>query len=302
MSRTPDGAGTCTGRRGGGHRRLLGRSLVAVLALLVGTAGAAVAATELLLPDPDGQVLTLLLLGSDDGPPRGGDLREARADAFHLLFVSGDRQHATFVSLPRDSWVEVPGWGSTRINACLNAGPEGCVETVEAEFGVEVDGYLLTSMNGLKRAFEEFGRIAVDVETPLSHGGQDIPETGRQELSGSQTLTYARDRKNRSGGDFQRSRAQSEILALAHREVLEAGSIERVVDAVAVLRRHSVTDLGGAELLRLGFEAMRLPPGNVERELVPAGVGRVGAASVVFLQDGAYDLVEDAAADGRIDQ
>ena len=299
MSRARTSAASPAPARGLG--RLLRRLLLPVLALLVATAGVAVATTDLLLPTPDGEVLTLLLLGSDDGPPRGGDLREARADAFHLLFVSGDRQHATFVSIPRDSWVDVPGWGTTRINACLNAGPEGCVDTVEAEFGVDVDGYLLTSMNGLKSAFDEFGRISVDVGTPLSDGGQDIPETGRQELTGSQTLTYARDRKNRSGGDFQRSRAQSEILALAHGEVVEAGSIERVVEAVAVLRRHVVTDLEGTQLLRLGLEALRLPPGNVERELVPAGVGQAGAASVVFLRPGAYDLIEDAAADGRID-
>ena len=283
-------------------RLLLRRLILSILVLLPLLGGTALAAQELLLPEPDGDVLTLLLLGSDDGPPRGGDLRNARADAFHLLFVSGDRQHASFVSIPRDSWVDVAGWGTTRINACLNNGPDGCVETVEGEFGVEVDGYLLTSMNGLKGAFEEFGGVTVDVTTPLFNGGQDIAETGPQTLSGSQTLTYARDRKNRSGGDFQRSQAQSELLAIAHRQVSEAGSIERVIEAVTALRRHTVTDLSGPELLRLGFEAMRLPPENVSRELVPAGVGRAGAASVVFLDAAAYDLIDDAAADGRIDE
>ena len=294
-------SGTEPPRRAGRRGRRLRRWLVPVLVLTLLTGGGALAADELLLPRTDGEVLTLLLLGSDDGPPRGGDLREARADGFHLLFVSGDRQHATFVSIPRDSWVTVAGWGETRINACLNSGGQGCVDTVEAEFGIEVDGYLLTSMNGLKRAFDAFGRIRVDVATPLFNGGQDIPETGPQKLTGSQTLTYARDRKNRSGGDFQRSRAQSEVLAIAHRDLAEAASIERVIDAVTVLRRHTVTDLSGAELLRLGFEAMKLPPENVARELAPARLGQAGAASVVFLDSAAYELIEDASDDGRID-
>lgn len=262
--------------------------------------GAASAAQHWLLPEPDGEVLTLLLLGSDDGPPRGGNPLVARADSIQLLFVSGDRSDASIISLPRDSWIPVAGRGTTRINACLNGGPTACVQTVEQEFDLDIDGYLATSMNGFKAAVDAFGGLVVDVPRPVYNGGMDVPETGRQRLTGSQSLTYGRDRKNRPDGDFGRSRAQSQMLALAHAEVTSSGELAAALEAVTILRRHTVTDLSGPRLARLAFEALHLPPDNVARELAPARLGTAGAASVVYLESGAYDLIRDAADDGRI--
>lgn len=275
-------------------------AIAVVVALLAGTG--ALAGERLLLAPPGGDgVLTLLLLGSDEGPSRSGDPLAGRADGVQLLFVAEDRRHATFVSIPRDSWMSVAGRGNSRINACLVRGPEPCVTTVEQEFGIEVNGYLMTSMRGFVNAIETFGRMTVEVPTPVFNGGADITTAGEQQLTGSQSLTYARDRKNRPGGDFDRSRAQAELLAIGHAEVVRAGDLGAVLDAVAVVRRHTVTDLRGPQLVRLGFEAMRLPPENVERTIAPARVGAVGAASVVFLDDRAYDLIRDAADDARIE-
>lgn len=281
------------------RRRLL-TGIVVALVLLV--SGAALAHEHLFLPrvDDDDDPLTLLLLGSDEGPTRSQNPLSGRADGFQLLFVSGDRQHATFVSIPRDSWVPVAGMGTTRINACLVSGPDNCVATAEQVFDIEVDGYLLSSMRGFANAVNAFGGLTVDVPTAVYDGGVPITSPGEQELTGLQALTYARDRKNRPGGDFGRSQAQAELLALAHAEVVAAGSATAVLDAVTVLRRHAETDLGGATLVRHAFEALHLPPDNVARVLAPARVGTAGAASVVFLDDAAYALVRDAAEDARV--
>jgi polyisoprenyl-teichoic acid--peptidoglycan teichoic acid transferase len=278
------------------------RTLVATAALVaVAFSSAALATDELLLPAPaDDGVLTLLLLGSDEGPNRSPNPLVGRADGFQLLFVSGDRQHATFVSIPRDSYIPVAGRGTTRINACLVSGPENCVTTVEREFGIEVDHYLLTSMRGFANAVKAFGGLTVDVPTPVFDGGEPIRSAGVQHLEGLQALTYARDRKNRPGGDFGRSQAQAELLAIGHADVVGAGSVGAVLDAVTVLRRHSVTDLSGPQLVRFGFEAMQLPPANVQRALAPARLGMAGPAAVAFLQPAAYDLIRDAADDARI--
>jgi polyisoprenyl-teichoic acid--peptidoglycan teichoic acid transferase len=280
------------------RRRFL---LLLVVASLTLGGGAAVAVERLLLP-PVGadEVLTLLLLGSDEGPNRSENPLVGRADGIQLLFVSADRMHATFVSVPRDSYMPVPGRGTTRINACLVDGPENCVTAVENEFGVQVDGYLVSSMRGFARAIDAFGGITVDVPTPVFDGGYDIPSAGVQHLEGLQALTYARDRKHRPGGDFGRSQAQAELLAIAHSDVRAAGDVRSILDAVAVLRRHSVTDLSGPEIVRLAFEAAHLPPENVQRVLAPGNHGMAGAAAIVRLERGAYDLISDAATDGRV--
>jgi polyisoprenyl-teichoic acid--peptidoglycan teichoic acid transferase len=281
-----------------GRRRLV---LLATLVLLLGATAATAASDRLLLPRPDGDdVLTLLLLGSDEGPNRSENPLVGRADGVQLLFVSGDRQHATFVSIPRDAWIPVPGRGTTRINACLVSGPETCVATVQQEFGVDIDGYFVSSMRGFARAVDAFGGLTVDVPTPVFDGGYDIPQPGVQHLEGLQALTYARDRKNRPGGDFGRSQAQAELLAIAHADVVEAGDLGGVLEAIKVLRRHSVTDLSGPTIARLGFEALQLPPENVQRVLAPGYHSTAGAAAIVRLEPRAYEIIRDAAADGRV--
>ncbi|MFA9446372.1 LCP family protein [Egicoccus sp. AB-alg6-2] len=281
---------------GRGLHRLFVAALVA--GLLFG--GSAVALDRYALPAGDGEVLTLLLLGSDEGPPRSADPFRGRADGFQILFVSGDRQHATFVSVPRDAWVPVAGRGNGRINNCLLGGGERCMATVENEFGIEVDGYLVTSMDAFKAAVNAFGGLTVDVATPVSQGGASITSAGVQQLTGSQALTYGRDRKTRAGGDLTRSRAQAELLAVGHRQLVAEASPDRVLDVVSILRRHTVTDLSGPQLARLGFEALQLPPDNVQRVVAEGDNAFVGEAAVVRLRASAYQVIRDAADDARV--
>jgi polyisoprenyl-teichoic acid--peptidoglycan teichoic acid transferase len=261
--------------------------------------------------------LAILLLGSDAGPPRDDDTIRGRADGFQLLFVSAERDRATFVSFPRDSWVPVTGLGDNKINACLTRGPENCVSTVESVFGIEVDAYFVTSMWGFADAVNEFVgcdigdpeltrnctrglTVDVDFTCTANCGGFVITQRGEQQVSGFEALTLARNRGQRAEGDFTRSRSQAELLAIAHAEMQADGSIARMMDSLRILRRHSVTDLTLPQLTRLGLDAMRLDPANVERILAPSRIGTVGAASVVFLNDPAYDIVAEAAETGRL--
>jgi len=261
--------------------------------------------------------LAILLLGSDAGPPRDDDTVTGRADGFQLLFVSAERDHATFVSFPRDSWVPVTGMGDTKINACMTRGPENCVTTVEDVFAIDIDAYFVTSMWGFADAVNEFvgcdigdpevsrgctRGLTYDVDFTCSSGcgGFAIEERGVQTISGYEALTVARNRKSRADGDFTRSESQAELLAAAHAELKADGSVARMMDALRILRRHSVTDLTLPQLTRLGLDALRLDPAAVETTLAPARIGAVGAASVVFLEDETYDLVTETARTGRL--
>ncbi len=261
--------------------------------------------------------LAILLLGSDAGQPRDDDPLTGRADGFQILLVSADRQHASFVSVPRDSWVPVPGLGDTKINACLTRGADVCAETVENTFGIEIDGWFVTSMWGFADAVNEFVgcpigdpelsrectrglTVDVDYTCTASCGGFVIPQRGVQDLSGFEALTHARFRKSRTGGDFGRAQGQAELLAAAHASLQTDGSLAKMMDSLRVLMRHSATDLTMPQVVRLGLDAMRLDPANVDRVLLPSRIGTVGAASVVFINDEAFDLVAEAAATGRL--
>lgn len=287
----------------GTHQRLprhrLRRVAVGVATLVL--AAAAVAGTGILHWPLGGDVVTLLLLGSDRGPPRAeGPLSDrADADGFHVVFVAGDSSHATMVNVPRDAWVSLPGHGRSRIAGCLNYGPETCVATVEALWDLEVDDWLLTSMWGLGSAFEEFGGVEIEVDRPLTSGGPDLAP-GVQRL-GFGALTYARDRKSRPGGDFDRTAAQAELLRAAHRTLAAEGvSVREVADALAILRRHTITSAGSSELLRYAFAAAELAPEDIADVTLPGQVGWAGPANVVFLDPQAAGIVADAADDARV--
>jgi len=275
----------------------LGSMLALILALLL-LVPATLAAVVARADAAEGRVLTVLLMGSDTGPPRAGDPTRGRADGFQLLFVSADRQHASLVSVPRDSWVPVAGRGESRINSCLTAGPDACVRTVESLWGLRVDGWVVTSMWGFADAVNDFGGLTVDITRPVSTGGEDITTTGLQAINGYQALTWARDRKTRPGGDFTRSRSQAELLAVGQAHLHArgtAGAAQTVADIVA---RRATTSFSAAELSAYALQALQLPPGNVRRAGLPGRPGWAGPASVVFLEANAAAIVADAAADG----
>jgi LCP family protein required for cell wall assembly len=290
------------------------RAVAVLIGMLLLLPVLALATERLVAVQPQGdRTLVLLLLGSDAGPPRDDDTLSGRADGIQLLFVSAERDHATFVSIPRDSWLQVDGFGETKVNACLTRGPENCVTALERAFGIEIDGWMVTSMWGMADAVNEFTGcpsgpqdcdrgLVVDVDFTCTSqcGGLPIAQRGEQRLNGYQALTYARYRKGREGGDFGRAQGQAELLAIAHRDVATDGSVAKMMDALRILRRHVVTDLTMPQLARLGLDAMRVDPANVERQLIPSTTATIGAASAVRLLPGAYPLVLDAYDDARL--
>jgi LCP family protein required for cell wall assembly len=138
----------------------------------------------------------------------------ARADTVMLLHLP-DNGAPTLVSIPRDSYVEIPGEGSNKINAAYaSGGPALLVDTVEQSTGLRVDGYLEIGFGG----FVEVVRIAGGVHMCLDEPVQDektkldLP-AGCQDLEGAEALNYVRMRYSDPRGDLGRVERQREFLA-----------------------------------------------------------------------------------------
>lgn len=275
---------------------------IACGALLALTLAAGRAAAEGILRRPlgDDGVVTLLLLGSDMGPMRAGDPLDGRADAFHLLVVSPARGQATLVNVPRDGWVEIAGRGEGKINSCLVNGPEACVDTVEALWGVEVDAWFVTDFTAFMIAVDRLGGVVLDVPHELTGGGPDL-EPGTQHVDGAHALTFVRDRKNRAGGDFARTEAQATFLRELHAQLRDRSSVRRVAEAVAVLHETTLTNANASDLLHLAYLSATFEPSRVGSVTLPGQVGWAGTASVVHLDSDAAAVVADIATDGAYD-
>ena len=159
----------------------------------------------------------LLVVGS--GARLGDDVEHSLADSLHVLTINPDKHKATLIGIPRDSWVEIPGHGMSKINASLvEGGPDLLIQTVESISGLTIDYYALTTFWGMSQLYDNLGGLTIDVPFSMhdSYSGADF-EPGVQTLDGKEVLAFSRDRHSLSGGDFARSgERRTRARRLAH--------------------------------------------------------------------------------------
>jgi LCP family protein required for cell wall assembly len=241
--------------------------------------------------------IVLLTIGSDAGAPkfgRGGSMESGRADALQLVILDTVKRRGAVLSFPRDSYVNIPGHGTNKINAAMSfGGPRLLVATFEQLTGLTIDYYALTSFDGLTDIVNKVGGVQVNVDMNLrdAFAGAFL-DKGRRKLNGRQALAYARARKTLPGGDFDRSRHQGQLLlgGLGTFQRQVAQNPARVMTWLGVLRDEVKTDLPFPELLRLALLATKVPPSGIRNIPVPSVAGSAGSASVVRLLPGAYAL------------
>lgn len=264
--------------------------------------------------DEEEDPVTFLLLGSDSrisaGDPEQWEAGGQRTDAMMIAQVSGDRDAVTVMSIPRDSWVPIPGHGEAKINAAFSfGGPALAVETVEELTGVPIDHVAIADFESFAALTDELGGVNITLDQPLTASGETL-EPGTQHLDGEQALQYARERKNVEGGDFGRVQRQQNwmraIMSSAfHRDVLSrpnrlVGLLETVSETIAVDENLTISTMRG-----LALDSRDLRPDDVHFITAPnQGTGRSpdGAQSTVVLDDEPLAQVSEAFADGTIDE
>jgi LCP family protein required for cell wall assembly len=246
--------------------------------------------------------LFILVLGSDARP--GQNVERERADSIHLIGVDVRRRRATILGFPRDSWVHIPGHGTTKINSALTfGGPRLMVRTIESLTGIRIDLWMLASFGGLVRMVDGVGgfRFYVPRRMQDSASGANF-RRGRQHFNGRDALAFSRDRHDVPGGDFGRSRNHGRLMlaALSRLRQVFKNDPGKVFGWVAVGWRNLRTNLGVGTLLDLALTATTIPPRRVRNLLVPARNGRAGAASVVFISSSARRIYADMRRDGVV--
>ncbi|MDP8958669.1 MAG: LCP family protein [Actinomycetota bacterium] len=235
----------------------------------------------------------ILAIGSDARP--GQDPPSSRSDSLHILTSVLPSGRGAIVGIPRDSWVEAPSGGSTKITNIMAAGgPEATLQTVGSLSGLPLEGYLLTGFAGFVDLVNDFGGIDVEIPFAMSDPSSGASfNPGEQYLHGWNALAFARNR-HLPGGDFTRSLHQGIIIEAVLDKARSQG-IAHLPAHLATLTTHATTNLGPEALLTLAAGAYELKPEAVENVVVPGSVGTVGSASVVFIGDGADQVFADLA-------
>ncbi|GAB2606379.1 LCP family protein [Pseudactinotalea suaedae] len=251
--------------------------------------------------------LNVLLLGSDSrisaGDPGQWEYGAQRTDAIMLVHISGDRESVQVMSIPRDSWVPIPGHGTNKINAAYSfGGPPLMIETVEQLTGVRIDHFAIADFESFAALTDSLGGVEINVGTAFVGHGVRL-EAGPQVLTGEQALAYVRERYELPGGDFDRVKRQQNWIRAILRSTFErdvltdpfalTSLLETAASAVMVDENLSV---GTMRSLALSMRDVR--PGDLTFLTVPLdGTGwSEDGQSIVLLDQEPFDALMDAVA------
>ena len=243
---------------------------------------------------PENGKIFVLAIGND---ARAGNPDSSLADAIHLIGINTKTMKAGVLNFPRDSYVNIPGWGSAKINEGLIAGgPQRVAETVENLTGIRIDYWVMTGFVGFQSIVKELDGVVMNIPTAHNDTGASgsVLRSGVQKLKGYEALAYARARKVFSGGDVARSTHQGDILLALLKKLHKqtSRSPAALLKWITVTKQHTRFDISADEMFRLGILATQIKPKDVGHVTVPVSVGSVGAASVVFISPGARDIYQ----------
>lgn len=249
-------------------------------------------------------VVVILAVGADARPHE--ETLKSRGDAIHLLFLNTRTGAASDIGIPRDSWVDVPGVGSTKINAALYyGGPEAMGQAVGNLVGVQPDYVFVTGFWPLVDMVRAIGPVQVDNPTAMQDDNLKPKgfAAGRITLHPYDTLAFSRIRYGLARGDFDRSGNQSRVIAAIQKKVHERRNEPGfMAKGVMSVIQNLETDLSPAELWRLGHTVADIDPDKVTSCVLWGNIGNVNGASVVLpFVDDARSYGEQARNDATIE-
>ena len=239
-----------------------------------------------------GAPLFILMVGNDGRP----GLEGVRGDGIHLVGVNPADRSATILNIPRDTWVSIPGHGPEKITRSMEfGGLQLQVQTVAALTGVNFSFAVTVGFDGFKNLINEMGGLHVQVPYRMfdTASGADF-QPGRVHMMGDGALSFARNRHVPNG----------DIARTGHQGLLMLGALERAREVakspfetlrlLGLMARHvQFEGVGFRDLYSLTAFGLSIDPARVRNVTMPASIGKVGKADVVFAARGSDALFAD---------
>lgn len=220
------------------------------------------------------RVKNILLLGVDARNP--DDATKSRADTMMLVSIDSKHNCIKMVSFLRDTWVYIPAHdGEQRLNAaCTYGGYSGVCDTIEYNFGVKIDGYVVADFEMFKILVDSIGGVEVDVtkkeaKEVTNHKkryGNVKLESGKHILTGEQALAYCRIRKIDT--DFVRTKRQRTVMQSILKGV-KGSNIFTLYKMIYNSAPYIETNLSKTQLLGIGTKALTCLKNEMVQTKVP---------------------------------
>ncbi|MEB3187925.1 MAG: LCP family protein [bacterium] len=224
----------------------------------------------------------LLIVGIDDSyDPRGHRVEtdRARTDTILLVRLRPEDRRAFVLSIPRDTQVLVPGYGTEKINAAhALGGLERTTEVVESLTGVDVERTVSIRLSQAIRFLDDLGGVKVYVEHPMHYDDHTAKlsihlEPGWHQLSGKEAVGYARFRHD-ALGDIGRVARQQSLIHAVQRKLFDPLTWWRLPALARSARAIFDTTITGDEILKLSKFAHERP--SVSYMTLPGDFGHGG--------------------------
>jgi len=214
-----------------------------------------------------------------------------RTDTLMLVRFMADGRGAYVVSIPRDSWVPIPGYGDGKVNwANYFGGPALAVRTVEQLTKVRVDHVAIIDWDGFRNLTDALGGVTITVPATSYDPANHVTWTaGTHHLDGARALLYVRDRYGLTAGDFDREHRQQYFLRTIFEQIRTQGTLSDPLRTSSVLRTLTQavsvdSTLSNGQMTSLAFSMRHLNLSKVVFATAPnSGTGMVGSQSVVWL-------------------
>lgn len=256
--------------------------------------------------------VNFLVLGSDSrisaGDPSQWQAGAQRTDAIMLVHLAADRKSAQVVSIPRDSWVPIPGHGEAKINAAFSyGGPSLMIETVEQLTGVRIDHFAVTDFDSFVTLTDALGGVQIRIPEDIGDGKKVQFTAGVHQMSGAEALAYTRQRHGLANGDFGRvQRQQNWMRAMLGKINNNRDDVIMMSSFFTAVSRSVATDdaLTIDEMRSLYLSARGLSTNDVSFLTAPySGTGRsADGQSIVVLDRAAFDPLMASIADDTVAQ
>jgi LCP family protein required for cell wall assembly len=223
--------------------------------------------------------VNILIMGLDYRDWLGGDI--PRTDTMILFTLDPVSMTAGMLSIPRDMWVNVPGFDYNKINTAFflgeayklpGGGPALAVATVEQFLGVPIQYYAQVDFNSFARFIDEIGGIDVYVREKMhvaivGKPGFDLQE-GVQAMDGPTALAYVRNRST-EGDDFARSQRQQDVIIAIRDQILNFNQLPNLISKAPVLYKELSTgvrtNLTLDQVIKLALLAQQIDVKNIRR-------------------------------------
>ncbi|MBO0477266.1 LCP family protein [Vagococcus sp. DIV0080] len=201
----------------------------------------------------DGEPFSVLLLGLDTGEFGRNDV--GRSDTILVATVNPKESKTTLVSIPRDTRMEMVGFGTVEkaAHAYAHGQEKMAMDSMDKFLDMELDHYIWINMEGFEDLVNAVGGVEVNNKFEFEQDGFKFPQ-GKNTLNGEEALAYTRMRYEDPNGDYGRQVRQQEVIGAIAEQALSFNGVTKYKQILKAIEENMKTDLEPDEMFKIAMD------------------------------------------------